>query len=116
MTQYLFSLYHDYSTPVHQSDAEREEMFKTVGAFNKKVMDAGEFVFAGGLEESSTATVQDATKGEVITTDGPFLETREHISGFWVLELADLDTALARAAEASEACGKAIEVRPFNSL
>lgn len=116
MTQYLFTLYHDYDTPVHESPEDREAMFASVGAFNKQIIDAGEFVFAGGLEEPGTATVQDATKGEVITTDGPYLEAREHLSGFWVLELPDLDTALVRAAAASAACGKAIEVRPFNSL
>jgi hypothetical protein len=116
VTQYLLSIHHDYSRPVHESDEEREAMFVTVGAFNKKVIDAGEFVFAGGLQPPHTATVQDGTTGEVHTTSGPYLNSREHLSGFWVLELPDVETAVSRAADASVACGEAVEVRPFNSL
>ena len=73
----------------------------------------GAWVFAGGLHEASTATVVRVQDGEVITTDGPFAETKEQLGGFWVIKAADLDAALAWAAKASEACMAPVEVRPF---
>ncbi len=70
-------------------------------------------MFAGGLHPASTATVVRVQDGEVVTTDGPFLETKEHLGGFWVIEAADLDAALDWAAKATVACQAPIEVRPF---
>jgi len=116
MTQYLLSVHHDYSKPLFDKDADVEAMFAAVGAFNERVTAAGEMVFAGGLEEPATATVVDATHGDPITTDGPFAEAKERIGGFWILELPDLDAALARAAEGSAACRGPVEVRPFQSI
>ena len=113
MTQYLMSVHHDYSKPLFDESTDVSALYAAVDAFNKKVTAAGEMVFAGGLEEPSTATVVDATHGTPITTDGPFAEAKERIGGFWVLELPDLDAALARASEASAACGGPVEVRPF---
>ena len=115
MTEYLLSVHHDYSKPSFDEGVDVSVLFKAVDEFNKRVTAAGEYVFAGGLEHPSTATVVDATKGAPITTDGPFAEAKERIGGFWVLELPDLDAALARAAEASAACGSPVEVRPFQS-
>jgi len=114
MTQYLLSVNHDYSKPLFDENTDVQAMYTAVGAFNDKILAAGEMLFGGGLEEPSTAMVVDASHGgDPITTDGPFAEAKERIGGFWVLELPDLDAALARAAEASAACGGPVEVRPF---
>ena len=73
-------------------------------------------MFGGGLHPANTATVVRADKGgDVITTDGPFAETKEQIGGFWIIEAEDLDEALAIAARGSVACKNAVEVRPFQS-
>jgi hypothetical protein len=66
-----------------------------------------------GLHDPETATVVTAKKGEYIVTDGPFVETKEQIGGFWIIEVADLDAALELAKQASEACANPVEVRPF---
>ena len=73
-------------------------------------------MFAGGLHPSSTATVVRAQGGKVVTTDGPFAETKEQLGGFWVIQAQDLDAALAWAAKGSEACMRPVEVRPFQEL
>ena len=70
-------------------------------------------MFAGGLHPATSATVVRAQDGDVITTDGPFAETKEQLGGFWIIEAADLDAALAWAAKGSAACMGAVEVRPF---
>jgi hypothetical protein len=70
-------------------------------------------VFGGGLHTPDVATVVRAQDGEVLTTDGPFAESKEHIGGFWVIKSPDLDAALAWAAKASAACAGPVEVRPF---
>ena len=80
---------------------------------NNELQSSGAWVFAGGLHAPSTATVVDATKDDVTVTDGPYVETKEQIGGFWVIEAADLDAALEWAKKASKACGGPVEVRPF---
>ena len=70
-------------------------------------------MFGGGLHPADTATVVKSQDGEIVTTDGPFAETKEHLGGFWVIEAADLDAALAWAAKATVACQGPVEVRPF---
>jgi hypothetical protein len=70
-------------------------------------------VFAGGLQEADVATVVDGTGSEVVMTDGPFAETKEHLGGFWIVDVPDLDAALALAAKGSKACQGKVEVRPF---
>jgi hypothetical protein len=88
--------------------------FEAVDAFNAKVRELGAWVFAGGLHPVDTATVVDAsTGGDVLITDGPFAEAKEHIGGFWVIKAPDLDAALQWAAEGSAACRGPVEVRPF---
>ena len=72
-------------------------------------------MFAGGLHAPSTATVVDGTGAEVVTTDGPYSESKEQIGGFWVIEAPDLDAALDLAARGSKACRGKVEVRPFQS-
>jgi len=82
-------------------------------AFNDRLEAEGHWVFAGGLASPSTATVIDNRNGEALFTDGPFLESKEYIAGFWILEAADLDVALKLAAEGSKSCNRRVEVRPF---
>jgi hypothetical protein len=85
-----------------------------ISAFNDDRLKAeGHWVFAGGLASPSTATVIDNTGGEPVFTDGPFLESKEYLAGFWVIEAPDLDVALKLAAEGSKACNRKLEVRPF---
>jgi hypothetical protein len=108
MTQYMFSVIHG---ELDYTEAEEQSIFAAVDAFNEKIKD--QIVFAGGLEEPETATVVDGTQESVVMTDGPFVEAKEHLGGFWILELPDLDTALKLAGEASKACAAPLEVRPF---
>jgi hypothetical protein len=84
-----------------------------IDAFNDRLEADGHWVFAGGLGSPSTATVIDARDGEAVLTDGPFLESKEYLAGFWVIEAPDLDVALKLAAEGSQSCNRKVEVRPF---
>ncbi|MFW7415558.1 YciI family protein [Demequina sp. SO4-18] len=113
MTEYLLSVHHDYSKPLFDSDMDVKAMFRDTAAFNDEAEAAGIYVFAGGLEAPDSATTVHVREGETLTTDGPFAEARERIGGFWVLQLPDLDAALAWAAKASAACRGPVEVRPF---
>ena len=112
MKQYLLSVHMVEGEPEPPADVI-QQMYKAVDAFNDEVKAAGSWVFAGGLHPADTATVVRATDGDVVTTDGPFAETKEQLGGFWVLKAEDLDAALALAARASAACGAPVEVRPF---
>jgi hypothetical protein len=105
--QYLVSVIDD--TTGSASPAE----MAAIDAFNDRLRGAGHWVFAGGLADPSTATVIDNRGGEPVFTDGPFLESKEHLAGFWVIEAPDLDVALRLAAEGSEHCSRKVEVRPF---
>jgi hypothetical protein len=77
------------------------------------MLDAGVWVFGGGLVPREAATTVDNTGAQPIVTDGPFAESKEWLGGFWILELPDLDAALTWATEASRACAGKVEVRPF---
>ena len=105
--QYLVSVIFDedgLATPDEQA---------AIDVFNDRLVAEGHWVFAGGLGEPSTATVIDNRGEEAMFTDGPFLESKEYLVGFWIIEAADLDAALKLAAEGSKACNRKIEVRPF---
>ena len=112
MTQYLLSVWHTEGDPVPPED-EIQEMFAAVDEFNEELRTSGAWVFAGGLHPPSTATVVDGTGSEVVTSDGPFSDSKDQIGGFWVVETPDLDAALDLAARGSSACRGRIEVRPF---
>ena len=84
-----------------------------IDAFNDRLVAEGHWVFAGGLASPSAATVIDNRGEEAMFTDGPFLESKEHLAGLWIMEAADLDVVLKLAAEGSKACNRKIEVRPF---
>lgn len=112
MSQYLLSVHSgpdDYARPLE----EMMPVFEAVSAYNDKAREAGIWVFAGGLQPGDLATVVDASGDTPVVTDGPYLETKEWMGGFWVFELPDLDAALAWATEASRACTGKVEVRPF---
>jgi hypothetical protein len=98
------------------SREEMEEAFAATGVFNDKLRAEGYWVFAGGLEPATTATVVDGQGETPVMTDGPFLESKEVIGGFWVIDAPDLDVALRLAAEGSKACRGKVEVRPFEGL
>ena len=88
-----------------------------INEFNDNRLKAeGRWVFAGGLASPSTATVVDNRDGEPVFTDGPFLESKEYLAGFWIIEAPDLDVALKLSAEGSKACNRKIEVRPFQGI
>jgi hypothetical protein len=115
MKQYLLSVHTVEGTPV-RPDEEMQRSYTAVDAFNRELMASGEWVFAGGLLPAESATVVRAQGGQVITTDGPFAETKEQLGGFWVIQAADLDAALAIAARGSRACDGPVEVRPFQDI
>ncbi len=113
MTQYLLSVWHSPEAPMPDDPEVMQKAFEQVDAVNAELQATGVWVFAGGLCEPSSATVVRSTDGDAVMTDGPFAETKEQLGGFWILELPDLDAALAWAAKCSEACMQPVEVRPF---
>ena len=105
--QYLVSVVHDDTTlATPEEDA-------AIDVFNERLQREGHWVFAGGLGSPDVATTIDNRGGESLVTDGPFLESKEYLAGFWIIEAADLDVALELAAEGSRACNRKVEVRPF---
>jgi hypothetical protein len=112
MPQYLVAVYDQPDTRSRPA-AEMSEIIAAVGAVNQKAMDAGIFVFAGGLHDQGATTTIDARSGTPELTDGPYLETKEYLGGFWVIDVPDLDAALNWASEAATACQQPVEVRPF---
>jgi hypothetical protein len=112
MSQYLVAVYDQPDTRTRPA-AEMAEVLSAVGAVNQKAIDAGIFVFGGGLHDQAATTTVDARSGTVQITDGPYLESKEYLGGFWVIEVPDLDAALDWAREASVACRQPLEVRPF---
>jgi hypothetical protein len=112
MKQYLLSVYHPEGEAFPPE--VQEKVTRDVDALNQEMQAAGAWVFAGGLHISSTATVLQLKDGDVVTTDGPFAEGKEHVGGFWVIKAADLDAALEWGRKATRACAVPIEVRPFH--
>lgn len=118
MPRYLLSVYAPAEPTEFGPYPSREAMLQALadtGAFNEKLRKEGHLVFADGLEPATTATTVDGQGETPVFTDGPYLETKEYLGGFWVIEAADLDVALALAAEGSKACRGRVEVRPFRS-
>lgn len=116
MSQYLLSVWGVEEDLAKVSPEDMTQMFEDVDKFNAEVQAAGAWVFAGGLHLSDTATVVRVEDGEVLTTDGPYAEAKEHMGGFWVIEANDLDEALAWAAKGTVACQSPVEVRPFQDV
>src|SRR5277367_6759900 len=105
--QYLLSVIHDSKEDATPSERD------AVDVFSDRLRADGQWVFAGGLGFPYSATVIDNRGEEAVFTDGPFLESKEYLAGFWIIEAPDLDVALKLAAEGSKACNRKIEVRPF---
>jgi hypothetical protein len=105
--QYLFSVIHD------EPDSATASEMAAIDVFNERLQAESHWVFAGGLASPSAATVIDNRGGEALFTDGPFVESKEYLAGFWIIEATDLDAALKLAAEGSRACNRKVEVRPF---
>lgn len=111
MTQYLVAIHlSDDFDPSTVDDA----MSRDIDALNEEMVAAGVRIFVGGLAPASSArSLRAQPDGRILITDGPYLETKEHIGGFWVLEAADLDDALEWGRKAAVACRAPVEVRPF---
>jgi hypothetical protein len=105
--QYLVSVIHDVP------DVAAPDEMAAIDVFNDRLVAEGHWVFAGGLAAPSSATVIDNRGEDPLFTDGPFLESKEYLAGFWIMEAPDLDVALKLAAEGSKACNRKVEVRPF---
>lgn len=114
MAQYMLSV-HSVEGEVGPSvtDEQAQHSWKEIQALNDEMKTAGAWVFAGRLHEPDTATVVRMSGGEVLATDGPFAESKEHLGGFYIVEAEDLDAALAWASKATAAVGRPIEVRPL---
>ena len=119
MTQYFLAVNHDPSFDEAMAAMTSDDMqaiFAAVDTFNTELKAEGAWVFAGGLHPIEASTVVDATGpagSAAIVTDGPFAESKEYLGGFWIIEAADLDAALAWAERGSRACAGKVEVRPF---
>ena len=106
--QYLISVLHD------QAGLASAEEDAAIDVFNDRLQADGHWVFAGGLASPDTATVIDNRGGEAVFSDGPYLESKEFLAGFWIIEAPDLDVALRLAADGSKSCNRKVEVRPFH--
>jgi len=114
MAQYLVAIHHpdDYDPSV-----EGEAMARDIDALNDEMVAAGARLFVGGLSPARNArSLRAQPDGKVLITDGPYVETKEHIGGFWVLEAANLDDALAWGRKAAVACRAPVEVREFLAM
>jgi len=111
MPQYLVAIHHPDG---YDGSLEGEAMHRDIDVLNEEMIAAGVRLFAGGLRAASNAkSLRAQPGGKVLITDGPYLETKEHIGGFWILEAANLDEALAWGRKAVVACRAPVEVRPF---
>jgi hypothetical protein len=116
MGQYLLSVHSvegEVGPPM--TDEEMQQSWKEMQILNEEMRSAGAWVFGGALHDPDTATVVRVSDGEVLTTDGPFAESKEHLGGFYIIEADDLDAALAWASKTTAVVKKPIEVRPFRA-
>jgi hypothetical protein len=112
MTNYLVAIHHPDG---YDGSTEDEAMGRAIDVLNDEMVAAGVRVFVGGLHAASEAkSLRAGPDGRVVTTDGPYLETKEHVGGFWVLKAASLDEALEWGRKAVIACRAPVEVRPFH--
>jgi hypothetical protein len=111
--QFVVAIHHpdDYDPAV----AEDAAMGRAIDVLNEEMIAAGARLFAGGLRPAKSAkSLRKQSNGQVLVTDGPYLETKEHVGGFWILEAADLNEALEWGRKAVVACRAPVEVRPFH--
>jgi hypothetical protein len=114
LTQYMLSVHTRGGQPRQaMTEAEPHDTHNPMDRLESEMRSAGAFVFAGRLHEPETATVVRVSDGEVVTTDGPFLESKEQIGGIYIIEADDLDAAMGWARKTSALISMPIEVRPF---
>jgi hypothetical protein len=114
MTRYLLSVHSvDGEAGEPMTGEQMRESYEQVMALQAEMKSAGVWVFGGRLYEAGTATVVRISGGEVLTTDGPFAESREHLGGFYIVDAEDLDAALGWASKTTAIIKAPIEVRPF---
>jgi len=112
MPQYLVAIHHPDN---YDASREDEAMHRDIDVLNEEMVAAGVRIFVGGLRPASSAkSLRAQPGGKVLITDGPYLETKEHIGGFWVVEAADVNEALEWGRKAVVACRAPVEVRPFH--
>jgi hypothetical protein len=111
MTQYLLTLYQPDGPPPEDLDLDR--IGAELGALNEELRSQGAWVFSGGLHPPETATVVRERGDDLQLTDGPYVEGREHVGGFTIVEADDLDDALGWAGRITQITGLPVEVRPF---
>jgi hypothetical protein len=107
MVQYLMSVLDE------TSGSGTDDEMAAIDVFNAQLQADGHWVFAGGLADPGTATVVDGRAGEPVVTDGPYLESKEFVAGFWIIEAPHLDAALRLAALGSTSCNRRVELRPI---
>jgi hypothetical protein len=114
MAHYMLSV-HSVQGEIREpmTNEEMQRSHEQLGILEQEMKSTGAWVFSGRLHEPDTATVVRMSAGEVVTTDGPFVESKEHLGGFYVIQAADLDAALSWASKVTEAISRPIEVRPF---
>jgi hypothetical protein len=117
MPKYLLST-HSVDGEVREpmTDEEMQSMFREMGTLEEEMRSSGAWVFSARLHEPDTATVVRMAGGQMLTTDGPFAESKEHLAGFYILEADDLDAALGWASRVTGCIGRPIEVRPFRDI
>ncbi len=114
MNQYLLSVHAAAGADCHSMPpGEMQKSFQRIEALEKDMKEGGAWMFSARLTEPESSTVVRATGGEILTTDGPFVESKEHLGGFYIIQAKDLDGALAWAAKVTKAIGQPIEVRPM---
>lgn len=114
MPQYLVAIHHPEN---YDPSLEGEAMMRDIDELNEDMAAAGARFFAGGLESAEKAkSLRKRSSGQVVVTDGPYIEAKEHIGGFWILEAADMDEALAWGRKAVVACRAPVEVRAFLAM
>jgi hypothetical protein len=111
--QYLVSVIDVDTGSANSTGSANAAEMAAIDVFNERLQAEGHWVFAVGLGAPSTATVIDNRNGEAVFTDGPFVESKEYLAGFWIIEAPDLDVALKLAADGSKACNRKVEVRPL---
>ena len=112
MPQFLISVLFADTTDTGTAE-EMAAVDAAIDVFNEQLRAGGHWVFAGGLASPSTATVIDGRDGEALFTDGPYLETKEYVAGFWIIQAPHLDVALRLAGLGSKHCNRRVELRPF---
>ena len=114
MTKYLLSIYQPDGPP--PGPEVMDQVGRDLHELNEGLKAAGAWVFTGGLHASGTSTVLRSRSRDVFATDGPYLEGKEHVGGFWIIEAPDLDAALEWGRKAARATTLPIEVRAFHDV